>query len=70
MFVDSHCHINFPELAVRLPEIMRSMMQNQVTHALVACVNLPDFPKIRELAEQYPNIYASVGVHPNYKKNS
>lgn len=68
MFVDSHCHINFPELAARLPEIMRSMAQNQITHALCACVNLPDFPKVLAIAEQYPNVYASVGVHPNYKK--
>ncbi len=68
MFIDSHCHINFPELYARLPEIMRSMAQNQVTHALVAGVHLPEFPRIRELVEQYPNLYASVGVHPNYKK--
>lgn len=68
MFIDSHCHINFPELYARLPEILRNMSQNQVTHALIASVHLPEFPKIRELAEQYPNLYASVGVHPNYQK--
>ena len=68
MFVDSHCHINFPELYARLPEILRGMAQNQVTHALCAGVHLPEFPRIREIAEQYPNIYASVGVHPNYRK--
>lgn len=68
MFIDSHCHINFPELYARLPEILRSMAQNQVTHALIAGVHLPEFPRILELAEQYPNLYASVGVHPNYQK--
>lgn len=70
MFVDSHCHINFPELAARLPEIMCSMAQNQITHALCACVNLPDFPKVLAIAEQYPNVYASVGVHPTTKRRS
>ncbi|CAN5380100.1 TatD family hydrolase [soil metagenome] len=66
MYIDSHCHINFPELAVRLPEILGKMAENQVTHALCVSVDLPDFPQVLELAEKYPNIYASVGVHPDY----
>ncbi|MFZ6644309.1 TatD family hydrolase [Undibacterium sp. TJN25] len=66
MYVDSHCHINFPELAVRLPEILAKMEENGVTHALCVSVDLPDFPQVLALAEKYPNIYASVGVHPDY----
>jgi TatD DNase family protein len=66
MYVDSHCHINFPELAARLPEILSKMADNQVTHALCVAVDLPDFPQVLELAERYPNVYASVGVHPDY----
>jgi TatD DNase family protein len=70
MFIDSHCHINFPELAARLPEIFSKMAENQVTHALCVSVDLPDFPQIRELAENYPHIYASVGVHPDYEETT
>ena len=66
MYIDSHCHINFPELAVRMPEILDKMRDNQVTHALCVSVDLPDFPQVLALAEQYPHIYASVGVHPDY----
>ena len=66
MYIDSHCHINFPELAVRMPEILDKMRDNQVTHALCVSVDLPDFPQVLSLAEQYPHIYASVGVHPDY----
>lgn len=66
MYIDSHCHINFPELAVRLPEIFGRMAKNQVSHALCVSVDLPDFPQVLELAEKYPNVYASVGVHPDY----
>ncbi|CAN5844080.1 TatD family hydrolase [soil metagenome] len=66
MYIDSHCHINFPELASRLPEIMQAMADNGVTHALCVSVDLPDFPQVLALAEQYPHIYASVGVHPDY----
>jgi TatD DNase family protein len=66
MYIDSHCHINVPELAARLPEIFGKMAENQVTHALCVCVDLPDFPQVLALAETYPNVYASVGVHPDY----
>ncbi|NML63496.1 TatD family hydrolase [Massilia sp. RP-1-19] len=67
MYIDSHCHINFPELAARMPEILAKMAENRVTHALCVSVDLPDFPQVLALAEQYPNIYASVGVHPDYE---
>ncbi|MGV7206421.1 TatD family hydrolase [Oxalobacteraceae bacterium A2-2] len=67
MYIDSHCHINFPELAARLPEILARMADNKVTHALCVSVDLPDFPQVLALAEQHPNIYASVGVHPDYE---
>ena len=66
MYIDSHCHINFPELAARMPEILAKMAENKVTHALCVSVDLPDFPQVLALAEQYPHIYASVGVHPDY----
>ncbi|WP_317202967.1 TatD family hydrolase [Janthinobacterium sp.] len=67
MYIDSHCHINFPELAARMPEILAKMAENKVTHALCVSVNLPEFPQVLALAEQYPNIFASVGVHPDYE---
>jgi TatD DNase family protein len=67
MFVDSHCHINFPELAGKVTEVLANMRENQVSHALCVSVNFPGFPEVRALAEQYPNIYASVGVHPDYE---
>jgi TatD DNase family protein len=67
MYIDSHCHINFPELAARMPEILGKMRENQVSHALCVSCDLPNFPGILELAERYPNIYASVGVHPDYE---
>ena len=67
MFIDSHCHINFPELAARMPELLAKMEENKVTHALCVSVDLPDFPSVLALAEQYHHIYASVGVHPDYE---
>lgn len=67
MFVDSHCHINLPELADRAEEILANMQRNQVTHALCVSVNLPEWPQVLAMAERFPNVYASVGVHPDYE---
>ena len=67
MYVDSHCHLDFPELAHNLPDILGRMAQNQVSHALVVSVNLPDWPRLLELVQPHPNLYASVGVHPDYE---
>lgn len=67
MYIDSHCHIDFPELAARLSEIFAKMEENKVSHALCVSVDLPDFPRVLELAEKYPHIYGSVGVHPDYE---
>ena len=67
MLVDSHCHIDFPELADQLDSVFDLMRQNQVERALCVSVTLEDFPRVRKLAEAYPHIYASVGVHPDHE---
>jgi len=51
-----------------MPEILAKMAENQVTHALCVSVNMPEFPQVKELAEKYAHIYASVGVHPDYEE--
>ena len=66
MLVDSHCHLDFPDLAQRLPEILERMQQNGVGCAVCIGVNLEDFPRVLALAESHPHLYATVGVHPEY----
>lgn len=66
MLVDSHCHLDFPDLANRLPEVLQRMQDNQVGLAVCIGVNLEDFPKVLALAENEPRLYATVGVHPEY----
>ena len=65
MFVDSHCHINFPELAADLDGVVAAMKSNAVTHALCVSVNLETLPQVLSIAERFPNVFASVGVHPD-----
>lgn len=67
MLVDSHCHLDFPELAEQRDAIFALMRENDVGHALCVSVRLEDFPRVRTLAEQYDFLNASVGVHPDYE---
>lgn len=67
MLVDSHCHLNFPELATNIEDIRLAMTENGVGHALCISVTLKDFPQVLALADKYPNFFASVGVHPDYE---
>lgn len=67
MFIDSHCHLNFPELAKDLDSIFANMRTNDVSHALCVSVELASFPQVLELAERHANLFASVGVHPDYE---
>ncbi len=67
MFIDSHCHLDFPDFENRLPEIFETMEKQLVTKALCISVDIPDFPKVLALAKQYSHLYATVGVHPDYE---
>ena len=65
MFTDSHCHINFPELAENMGAIRADMATAQVTRALVISTTLEKFPQVHDLAMQHDNFWATVGVHPD-----
>ena len=67
MLVDSHCHINFPELVKDISGLLNNARRNGVGHMLCVSVNLEDFPQVKALADQYDNVFASVGVHPCYE---
>jgi TatD DNase family protein len=64
--VDSHCHIDFPELATDIEGVLARMASSGVTHALCVSVNLEDFPRVLALAQAHPNVFASAGVHPDH----
>jgi TatD DNase family protein len=66
MLVDSHCHLDFDEFSDRIPEVLAEMAGAGVSHALCISVTLTDFPRVRALAEAHENLFATVGVHPDY----
>ena len=65
MFIDSHCHLNFPQLKDALPDIREAMAQAQVDRAICMCTTLEEFDQVHALATDYANFWATVGVHPD-----
>lgn len=68
MFVDSHCHLNFPDLVKDLDLHLAQMLENKVSHALCVAVDMENLPQIFALAEEHENLFASVGVHPSHEE--
>jgi TatD DNase family protein len=66
VFIDSHCHLDFPEFADRIDEVLDRMRENRVDGALCISVTMPEFPGVLALAERHPQLWATVGVHPDY----
>ena len=64
MYVDSHCHLSFPELSDQLPEIRAAMAVAGVDRALCICTTLDEFERVHALTT-YDNFWCSVGVHPD-----
>ena len=65
MFIDSHCHLDFPELAADREAVLRLMHKNGVSHALTISTTLTTFPAVRAVAEANANMWCSAGVHPD-----
>ncbi|QRN03823.1 YchF/TatD family DNA exonuclease [Legionella sp. MW5194] len=68
MLVDSHCHLNFIDLSEfnqDLNQVMRLAIESDVSHFLCVCVELDDYPTLCQLADTYPQVSISVGIHPN-----
>ena len=65
MYVDSHCHLSFPELHDRVPELRREMAATGVDRALCICTTLEEFERVHALALAHDNFWCTVGVHPD-----
>jgi TatD DNase family protein len=65
MFVDSHCHLTFPELHGRIDAIRAEMVAARVDRALLICTTLEEFAQVHALAIGHDNFWASAGVHPD-----
>lgn len=65
MYVDSHCHLSFPELADNVDRIRIDMEQSGVDRALCICTTLEEFDTVHALATRFDNFWCTAGVHPD-----
>ena len=66
MLVDSHCHLDFPKLAEDRDGVMSRAEEAGVEVMQTIGTKLSKFPGVLAIAEAYPNVWCSVGVHPHY----
>ena len=69
MIVDSHCHLDYPELYNQLDEVVKRADTNKVKYLLTICTTIKSFEKIKIITNKYKNIYGSFGVHPHETSN-
>lgn len=66
--VDSHCHLDQLDLTPHAGQLANALAlanEQDVRHILCVCITLDDFPGVLAIADAYPHISASVGLHPN-----
>jgi TatD DNase family protein len=65
MLVDSHCHLDFPEFAPQLDAVVARAGDAGVGVCVTIGTRLSGFARVHEIAEQFPNVYCSIGIHPH-----
>ena len=62
--VDSHCHLDFPDFATDLPDILMRAHRAGVTRMVTICTRLRHEPRVRAIAESHPAVFYAAGTHP------
>lgn len=62
--VDSHCHLDFPDFAEELPEIVARARAAGVSRMVTICTRLRNEPQVRAIAERYEGVFYAAGTHP------
>jgi TatD DNase family protein len=62
--VDSHCHLDFPQLRDELPDVVARARAAGVTRMVTICTALRDEPRVRAIAEAHPGVFYAAGTHP------
>ena len=69
MIIDSHCHLDYPDLHDQLENVLKRAKVNQVDKLLTICTTLNSFEKIKTIINKYKNIYGTFGIHPHEVMN-
>src|SRR5206468_7366125 len=66
MLIDTHAHLDFPEFANDLEDVLRRAEQGEVKRIITIGTSIDSSRRAIELAEKYSSVYAAIGVHPSY----
>ena len=65
MLVDSHCHLDFPDFADQLDDVVGRARAVGVGRMVTICTRVRKFDQVLAVAERYEDIFCSVGTHPH-----
>lgn len=65
LLVDSHCHLDFPELSTDAAGVVARARNAGVGHMLTIGTKITQFPGVLAIAERFDNVSCSVGIHPH-----
>lgn len=65
MLIDSHCHLDFPDLRDRLPEVLDAASESGVARMVTISTHVARFDEYRALAETHDSIFFTIGTHPH-----
>ena len=68
MIIDSHCHLDYPNIYDQLDEVVKRAELKKVKYLLTICTTLESFEKIKLIIKKYENIYGTFGIHPHETK--
>ena len=69
MIVDSHCHLDYPNLYNDLDDVIKRAEDNNVKRMLTICTTLRSFEIIKSIIKKYKNVYGTFGIHPHETKD-
>jgi TatD DNase family protein len=69
MLIDTHAHLDYPDFAGDLDEVIRRATEAEVTRVITIGTGIESSERAIALAEKYPQVYAVVGVHPTNVQN-
>lgn len=61
---DSHCHLDFPDFADELPQVIDRAVAAGVTRMVTICTKLRLLPQVQAIAEAHAPVFFAAGTHP------
>jgi TatD DNase family protein len=66
MLIDSHCHLDFPDFAEELDQVVERARLAGIERLVTIATRVRKFDQVRAIAERHANVFCSIGTHPHY----